>query len=201
MAIAMKGPQGERAPTGGSPAELDRPTLVRCKAHDREAFRAFVVRYQRPVFACLSRMLGRGPHVEDLAQEVFLRAYRAMPTFDLDGAAKPSTWLLAIATRAALDARKRRVIPIRPLEDASHVAHGSTPETERAQRELGRAIDRASEALPDEQRAALVLAEYHGFSIAEIALAMGIPEATAKTRTFRARERMRALLGEEWRAR
>lgn len=95
MAIAMKGPQGERAPTGGSPAELDRPTLVRCKAHDREAFRAFVVRYQRPVFACLSRMLGRGPHVEDLAQEVFLRAYRAMPTFDLDGAAKPSTWLLA----------------------------------------------------------------------------------------------------------
>jgi RNA polymerase sigma-70 factor (ECF subfamily) len=65
----------------------------------------------------------------------------------------------------------------------------------------GRAIDRASEALPDEQRAALVLAEYHGFSIAEIAVAMGIPEATAKTRTFRARERMRALLGDEWRAR
>ena len=61
-------------------------------------------------------MLGHGPHVEDLAQEVFLRAFRAMPTFDPDGAAKPSTWLLTIATRIALDARKRRVIPLRPLE-------------------------------------------------------------------------------------
>ena len=50
-------------------AEIDRATLLRCRAQDRIAFRAFVVRYQRAVFACLSRMLGRGPHVEDLAQE------------------------------------------------------------------------------------------------------------------------------------
>ncbi len=172
--------------------------LARCRAQDPIAFRAFVVRYERAVFACLSRMLGRGPHVEDLAQEVFLRAFRAMPSFDVDAVAKPSTWLLTIATRAALDARKRRVIPIRPLDEGAHVAHAGTPETALAQSELGRAIESAAALLPDDQRAALVLAEYHGFSIAEVAAAMGIPEATAKTRLFRARERMRASLGDAW---
>src|SRR4051812_809985 len=124
MAIAMSDPHQREGRAGDPPRaapEIDRATLVRCRAQDKVAFRAFVVRYQRAVFACLSRMLGRGPHVEDLAQEVFLRAYRAMPGFDVDAAAKPSTWLLTIATRAALDARKRRVIPIRPLESAEAV--------------------------------------------------------------------------------
>jgi RNA polymerase sigma-70 factor (ECF subfamily) len=140
--------------------------------------------------------------VEDLAQEVFLRAFRAFPSFDVDGPAKPSTWLLTIATRAALDARKRRVIPLRPLEDAGQVSHATTPETERARAELGRRIEKAAESLSDEQRTALVLAEYHGFSLAEIGEAVGAPEATVKTRLFRARERMRAALGDqsdEWR--
>jgi RNA polymerase sigma-70 factor (ECF subfamily) len=196
MAIAMPDPGASRAPSAPRAAELDRATLARCRAQDHVAFRAFVVRYERAVFACLSRMLGRGPHVEDLAQEVFLRAFRAMPSFDLDARAKPSTWLLTIATRAALDARKRRVIPIRPLDEGAQVAHPTTPETEHARSELGRAIERAAAQLADDQRAALVLGEYHGFSMAEIAAALGIPEATAKTRLFRARERMRALLGE-----
>jgi RNA polymerase sigma-70 factor (ECF subfamily) len=180
--------------------ELDRATLARCRAGDAVAFRAFVVRYQRPVFACLSRMLGAGPHVEDLAQDVFVRAFRAFPTFDLDAEAKPVTWLLTIATRAALNARKRRVLPFAPLADAEHVAHPATPETERARAELAGAIERAAEALPHDQRVALVLAEYHGFSMSEIAAAMGVPEATAKTRLHRARENMRALLGDEWRS-
>ncbi len=180
-------------------AELDRPTLALCRDGDAGAFRAFVVRYQRPVFACLSRMLGRGPHIDDLAQEVFLRAFRAFPTFDLDAPAKPSTWLLTIATRLALDARKRRILPLRPLDEAAHVAQTGTPETERVRVELGRLLDRAADQLPDDQRAALVLCEYHGFTTSEIAAAMGIPEATAKTRLFRARERMRTLLGEVWR--
>src|SRR3954471_11537393 len=87
--------------------ELDVVTLLRCKAQDPMAFRAFVVRYERPVFALLSRLLGRGPHVEDLAQEAFLRAYRAFPGFDVDAAARPSTWILTIATRLALDEKKR----------------------------------------------------------------------------------------------
>jgi RNA polymerase sigma-70 factor, ECF subfamily len=182
-----------------SPAELDRPTLTLCRARDPRAFRAFVTRYQRPVFACLSRMLGRGPHLDDLAQEVFLRAFRAFPTFDLDATAKPSTWLLTIATRIALDARKRRVIPLRPLDDAAGVPHARTPETERVRAELANLLERAADQLSDDQRAAFVLGEYHGFTMIEIAAAMGVSEATAKTRLFRAREKMRALLGEDWR--
>src|SRR5512143_4044866 len=102
MMAAMAEPAPERART----SELDRATLLRCKAGDPMAFRALVARYERPVFALLSRIVGRGPEVEDLAQETFLRAHRALPRFDLDGPARVSTWLLTIATRLALDARK-----------------------------------------------------------------------------------------------
>lgn len=164
------------------------------------AFRAFVVRYERMVFALLSRMLGHGPEVEDLAQEAFVRAYRAFPGFDLDGPAKPSTWLLTIATRLALDARKKKRLDQRPLDDATDDASsGSTPEIALERRELGRAIAEAAQSLPDDQRAALVLAEIHGLSIAEIAHALEVPENTAKTRLFRAREKMREALKNEWR--
>lgn len=186
------------APAPRAPGELDRATLSLCRAGDSTAFRTFVRRYERAVFACLSRMLGRGPHVEDFAQDVFLRAFRAFASFDLDAEAKPVTWLLTIATRVALDARKRKVVPIRSLDDAEHVAFPSTPETERARNELAARIEQAAAELPDDQRAALVLAEYHGFSMTEIAGAMAVPEATAKTRLFRARERMRVSLGEAW---
>ncbi len=200
LAMTLPSPDGGRV-AASNPGELDRATLARCRSGDASAFRAFVRRYERPVFACLSRMLGPGPHVEDLAQDVFLRAFRAFPTFDLDATAKPSTWLLTIATRLALDARKRRVIPIRPLDDeqAGRVATAQTPETERIRSELAQLIEKAAAQLPDDQRAAIVLGEYHGFTMAEIAAAMDIPEATAKTRLFRARERMRALLGDDWR--
>ncbi len=174
--------------------EIDRPTLVRCRAHDPTAFRAFVVRYERAVFALLSRLLGHGAHVEDLAQEAFLRAYRAFPTFDVDAASRPSAWILTIATRLALDAKKKRGLGVASLEAASHVAEKGTPETERARRELGRAIAKAASELPDDQRAAFVLAEFHGLSTAEIARALDVPEATAKTRLFRAREKLREAL-------
>ena len=164
------------------------------------AFRAFVVRYERMVFALLSRMLGHGSEVEDLAQETFVRAYRAFPGFDPAGAAKPSTWLLTIATRLALDARKKKRLHQTELNESNEGAPGgSTPENALERRQLGRAIEGAADALPDDQRAALVLAELHGLSIAEIAEALMIPENTAKTRLFRAREKMREALKTEWR--
>ena len=188
-----------RSREGSSPAPLDRGVLARCRAQDPMAFRAFVVRYERMVFALLSRMLGHGPEVEDLAQEAFVRAYRAFPEFDLDGAAKPSTWLLTIATRLALDARKKKKLDQGSLEDAAEASSGSTPEISLERRELGRAIEDAAATLPDDQRAALVLAEFHGLSIAEIADALAVPENTAKTRLFRAREKMREALKSEWR--
>src|SRR6185503_7206275 len=116
----------------------------RCKAGDPIAFRGFVVRYERAVFALLSRMMGGGAQVEDLAQETFLRAYRAFSSFDVEGPARVSTWLLTIATRLALDGKKRRAPAIVPIEDADAVAAGSTPESERSRAELGRAIARAA---------------------------------------------------------
>jgi len=164
---------------------------------DPMAFRAFVVRYERPVFALISRMLGRGPHVEDLAQDVFLRAYRAFPTFDLDRAAKPSTWILTIATRAALDVKKRATVQTVSIEAARTASDRDTPETERRRNELRRAIARAADALPDDQRAAFVLAEFHDLTMAEIATILGVPENTVKTRIHRARTKLQESLREE----
>lgn len=202
MAVAMSA-AFPRSREGSPPAPLDAAVLERCRAQDPMAFRAFVVRYERMVFALLSRMLGHGPEVEDLAQETFVRAYRAFPEFDLAGPAKPSTWLLTIATRLALDARKKKRLDQTSLDDDSAHAElpgsGSTPEIALERRQLGRAIAAAAAALPDDQCAALVLAELHGLSIAEIAEALGVPDNTAKTRLFRAREKMREALKSEWR--
>ncbi|HTR50822.1 MAG TPA: sigma-70 family RNA polymerase sigma factor [Kofleriaceae bacterium] len=183
-------------PLASASTELARALLVRCKARDPAAFREFVVRYERPVFALLSRLLGHGPHVDDLAQEAFLRAFRAFPTFDVDAAAKPSTWLLTIATRLALDHRKRAALATVSIEAADTAPAGTTPETEYRRREMGSRIARAASELPDDQRVAFVLAEFHGLSITEIAGMVGIPEATVRTRLFRAREKLKTALQE-----
>ena len=199
MAVAMT-VAFPRSREASPPAPLDAAVIERCRAHDPMAFRAFVVRYERMVFALLSRMLGHGPEVEDLAQETFVRAYRAFPGFDPAGVAKPSTWLLTIATRLALDTRKKKRLEQTELTEANDTSPtGSTPELALERRQLGRAIADAADELPDDQRAALVLAELHGLSIVEIAEALMIPENTAKTRLFRAREKMRESLKSEWR--
>jgi RNA polymerase sigma-70 factor (ECF subfamily) len=176
--------------------ELSRATLEACKARDPTAFRRFVVAYERAVFALISRVTGPGAHVRDLAQEAFVRAYQAFPRFDLDGSATPSTWLLTIAVRVALNARRQasRAARSASLDDAANVPDASTPEVERSRRELGRAIERAAGELSDEQRATFVLAEFHGLSIAEIAVALETPENTVKTRLFRARAHLRERL-------
>jgi RNA polymerase sigma-70 factor (ECF subfamily) len=157
------------------------------------ALRVFVVRYERAVFALLSRMLGRSAEVEDLAQDTFLRAIGALPRFDPEGPARVSTWLLTIAMRLALDRMKKRVpMPSADLEWVA--AEQGSPEGETSRAELRRAIALAVEGLPHDQRAAFVLAEFQEFSIAEIAEALSVPEATVKTRLFRAREKLgRAL--------
>jgi RNA polymerase sigma-70 factor (ECF subfamily) len=160
------------------------------------AFRAFVVRHERMVFALLSRMLKSGPEVEDLAQETFVRAFRAFPSFDPNGPAKVSTWLLTIAVRLALDLLKKRKLTV--VEVDENVPAGKTPETTLEQRQLGDALSAAATTLPDDQRAVLVLSDVHGLSQSEIAGALEIPENTVKTRLFRAREKMRAAMS-EWR--
>jgi RNA polymerase sigma-70 factor, ECF subfamily len=180
------------------PRELDRATLVRCRAGDPVAFRAFVVRYERPVHAVLSRMLGHGPHVEDLAQETFLRAFDAFDRFDVDAGARPSTWLLTIATRLGLDARKRRNVASRALALQPEEQAVETPAGALHRAQLRRELERALEAISDDQRAALALVEFHDFSVAEVAEALGVAQGTVKSRLMRAREKLRALLAPLW---
>lgn len=186
------------------PPSFDGALLSRCRTQDAVAFRAFVTAHERLVFSLLSRLVGTrrdAADVEDLAQETFVRAYRAFPRFDPAGPAKVSTWLLTIATRLALDAKKRRQLAVAPLDDVAEARPtDSTPELRTERRELGAALAEAAAELPDEQRAALLLSDVHGLSIAEIASALEVPENTAKTRLFRAREKMRAALAEEWRS-
>jgi RNA polymerase sigma-70 factor, ECF subfamily len=175
--------------------------VVRCQSGDTTAFRELVLRFQRPVFAFLYRALGDSPDVEDLAQEVFVRAHRALARFDVRGPARLTTWLLTIATRLVQDERRRRAVrgaraslaTTRPIASST-----ASPERERQRSELGRAIASAVEELPPEQRDAFVLAEYHDLAITEVSDVLGVPEATVKTRLYRAREKLRNLLGELW---
>lgn len=179
-------------------AELAESVLVRCVAGDPEAFGVFARRYEAAVFALVSRLLGRGPHVEDLAQETFMRAFRAFPRFDVAGPARVSTWLLTIGTHVARDHwRQGARASARSLEVAWAARTERavpSPEQDAARRELAQAIHDAAAELPHEQRAAFVLAEFHDFTTAEIAAALGIPENTVKTRVFRARQKLAAAL-------
>jgi RNA polymerase sigma-70 factor (ECF subfamily) len=178
--------------------ELDPGVLRRCRQGDPLAFRAFVVRFEKPVFALLSRVLGGGPHVEDLAQDTFLKAHRAFSRFDPDGPAKVSTWLFTIATRTAIDAvRKRRVSEralAESLDTAAESRHEETPERQTELTRIRRAIRAALGDLPVDQRAAFVLFEMHGLSLPEVGEALDIPAATAKTRVFRARKKLEDAL-------
>jgi RNA polymerase sigma-70 factor, ECF subfamily len=183
-------------PVDAAGREFDVDWLQRCRDHDPAALRQFVAQYQRMVFAFLSRAMGAGPHVEDLAQEVFLRASRALPRFDIAGPAKLSTWLLTIASRVAADARKKRRLKIVAPEQGLRVAESTTPETEAQRREIGTALARAAAELSDEQREVFVLAEFHGLTMAEIGVVLGAQENTIKQRLFRARERLRELLAD-----
>ena len=165
--------------------ELDEVTLRRAQRGDEGACRALVERYQGPVFALISRMIGRGPAVEDLAQDTFLKAFKALTRFDPGGAARLSTWILTIAARLAIDFSRRA----RPAEVARIEPSGQSPE-------LRSALAQAISALPPDFRAAFLLREAHGFSTAEVAEALGVEEGTVKSRLSRAREALRASLGE-----
>jgi RNA polymerase sigma-70 factor (ECF subfamily) len=182
----------------GPSKELDAASIDACRAGDPAALRAFVLRYQRTVFAFVSRTLGAGLHVEDVAQEVFVRALRALPRFDPSGAARPSMWLLTIAMRLVVSERRKRRVALQPLTEGDDVPEAGTPETERRRVELGRALQRAAAQLSDEHRDVFVLAELHDLEMREIGQVLGIPEGTAKTRLFRARERLRELLHDVW---
>lgn len=125
-----------------------------------------------------------------------MRSYQALPRFEPEGPAKVSTWLLGIASRVAIDWRRRSRLRVVSIDEAPQIAVEGTPETEARRGEIARAFELAAAKLDDDQRMVFVLAEFHGLSMAEMAEALGVPENTVKTRLFRARERLRALLEE-----
>lgn len=190
--------------------ELDEVSLALARRGDRGGCTRFVAFYERLVFAAIGRILGPGTpraHVEELAQDAFLRALRALPRFDPHGPAKVSTWLLTIATRVALSDRGRKRIRTEPLELATGPAGGSV---ERAWgRALEGALDRpfdrwdarrqieqAAAELTPQQRAVFVLRDVHGLTETETAAALDLDVAAAKSRLFRARARLRRALSE-----
>jgi RNA polymerase sigma-70 factor (ECF subfamily) len=178
----------------GEPAELDELTLRRAQRGESAACTALVRRYQHDVGALVSRMLtpsGRRAAIEDVAQETFLRVFRALPDWDLGGGARLSTWILTIATHAAIDELRRRPAA-EPLADAIDASPPPPVEL----RSLGRAIERALGELAPEYRAAFLLREFHELSYEEIARALDIDLGTVKSRLSRARAALRVSLAE-----
>ena len=175
--------------------ELDELTLRRAQRGEAAAWRALVDRYQRPVFALISRMLGPGRRgqVEDLAQETFLQVVRSLERFSHDGPARLSTWILTIAARRAVDHLRRRELP---TADAERLVGGEGGAAALHRAQVGAAIQRAVADLSPEYRAAFLLREYHGLDYGEIATALRIDLGTVKSRLSRAAARVRGSLGE-----
>lgn len=173
---------------------LDELTLRRAQRGDQRAWRDLIERYQGPVHALVWRLLaGRARHrVEDLTQETFVRVLRALPRFDPGGAASLTTWILTIATRMTLNELRRPEpagLEREPVSDAR-----ADVDAERAR--LGAAIASGVAALPDAQRAVLVLREYHDLDYAEIADVLELDVGTVKSRLSRARAALREHLTE-----
>lgn len=188
------------AAAAGAPASPDRAGLDAVIGGDPRARRAFVREHQRAVFAVISRVLGgRGTRelTEDLAQETFLRAFRALPRFDRAGSAKVSTWMLRIATNAAIDELRRP----RREEPGDAATFERLPGRERSdagarQAMLAARVERALSGLRPEFRAAFVLRAFHELSHAEIAEVLEVEVGTVKSRVARARAQLRRELAE-----
>jgi RNA polymerase sigma-70 factor, ECF subfamily len=167
---------------------------VRAAAGDRVAFEALVLRYQSRVYRLVRILSGDVPDAEDLTQETFIRAYRAIGRFRRDSTFR--TWLHRIAVNATWShlARRRQGISFVALEsdaDADVAACDDDPETALIRRQ---AIDRALATLSTEARLVVTLRDIQGLEYQEIATITGVPIGTVESRLFRARRRLRPLL-------
>lgn len=174
---------------------IDELTLRRAQRGDERAWRDLIARFQPPVHALIWRLLaGRARHrVEDLTQETFVRVLKALPKFDPAGPATLSTWILTIATRLTLNEMRRPEAAA--LERDVIGRERADGDAER--RRLGAAIAQGMAALPDPQRAVLVLREYHELDYQDIADALEIDVGTVKSRLSRARVALREYLTRE----
>ena len=188
-----------------APGATDLMLVQRTVAGDQRAFELLVVKYQRRIERLIGRMVRDQDLVEDIAQETFIRAYRALGQFR--GEAQFYTWLYRIAVNTA----KKALVDLKrdPLVTESALRGGSsdedetsvmeneltsaeTPETVLAAKEIAATVNSAMEALPEELRQAVTLREIEGLSYEEIAEAMNCPIGTVRSRIFRAREAISA---------
>ncbi|MEA3393641.1 MAG: RNA polymerase sigma factor RpoE [Pseudomonadota bacterium] len=192
--------------------------VERTQAGDQHAFELLVVKYQRRIQRLISRMVRDGDLVEDIAQETFIRAYRALHQFR--GDAQFYTWLYRIAVNTAkkflLDLKRDPLVTLTTLQPdgeedetsrpGNEPTSDETPESVLAASEIAQAVNAAMEALPEDLRQAVTLREIEGLSYEDIAAAMDCPIGTVRSRIFRAREaisaRVRPLLehqsGKRW---
>lgn len=157
---------------------------------DEDSFNQLVVRWERPIYALAYRTLGREDDARDVCQEAFLRAYRALRGFK--GEAKFSSWLYRITLNLCRDwMRKQRRTPVSQVPEGLELSDlaGEEPDAVSvedlvARREMSAAVSKVMAMLPEEQRTAIILKEYHGLTFQEIADMLGCPLSTVKTRLY-----------------
>ena len=165
----------------------DEADVARARAGDTAAFAALVRRHQDRVFGFILRMLDARDEAMELTQDVFVKAWQALPGWRPE--ARFSTWLLQIARNAALDQlRRRRVVQFAPLDDGMDVADTAPgPEARYASRQRQALLDHALQQIAAEHREILLLREVEGLAYGELASVLGIAEGTVKSRLARAR--------------
>jgi RNA polymerase sigma-70 factor, ECF subfamily len=177
--------------------ELDQELVERAQRGDKGAFDLLVQKYQRKLGRLLSRMIRDQAEVEDVVQEAFIKAYRALPNFRGDSAFY--TWLYRIGINTAKNylvamGRRPQVSTEIEVEDAENFEDGQdlrtidTPETELMTKQIAKTVNDTVAGLPEELRTAITLREIEGLSYEEIATLMGCPIGTVRSRIFRARE-------------
>jgi len=191
-----------------SDREIDQQLVERVQKGDKRAFDLLVSKYQRKLGRLLSRFIRDPSEVEDVTQEAFIKAYRALPGFRGDSAFY--TWLYRIGINTAknhLVAMGRRAPTSTGLdaEEAESLESGSqlrdlnTPENQLMSKQVGETVNQTLQELPEELRTAITLREIEGLSYEEIATVMECPVGTVRSRIFRAREavaeKLRPLLG------
>ena len=183
--------------------QVDQQLVERAQRGDKKAFELLVLKYQRKLGRLLSRFVRDPAEVEDVTQEAFIKAYRALPSFRGDSAFY--TWLYRIGINTAknyLVALGRRAPTTtefdaeeaETFEDADNLRDNNTPDLMLQSKEIGEAVNRAMEALPEELRTAITLREIEGLSYEDIANVMACPIGTVRSRIFRARDAIAAEL-------
>jgi RNA polymerase sigma-70 factor (ECF subfamily) len=168
----------------------DDELVARSVSGDVDSFNQLILRWERPIYALAYRVIGREEEARDVSQEAFLRAYRALPGFK--GQAKFSSWLYRITLNLCRDwIRKQRRQPVSQFPEGADIdeltASGGPVESIEdlvARRELSAVVEEAMSHLPEEQRTAIILKEYHGMTFQEIADLQGCPLSTVKTRLY-----------------